>query len=232
VKTIVITGGAGGIASAIGAELLARGDRVVVFDRSEPRVADAWENVDVTDEAGLAAAVARVHATHGAIAGLVCAAGVVSEAPLAELTLTEWRRVVDVSLTGTFLTLRAVLPGMLAAGHGKVVAFSSGYGRKGYKHGAHYAAAKSGIEALVKSAALEAAPRHVTVNAIAPGPIETPMLGQIDDPERFERMAAMIPMGRLGVPADVVGAALFLLDAGSDYVTGQVLHVNGGFFMP
>jgi NAD(P)-dependent dehydrogenase (short-subunit alcohol dehydrogenase family) len=231
-KTIVITGGSGGIATAIAEALLARGDRVVALDRTEPRAASAWEETDVTDEAGVAAAIAHVRSVHGDIDGVVCCAGVVSEAPLAEMTLAEWRRVVDVSLTGTFLTIRAVLPAMIAAERGKIVAFSSGYGRKGYKFGAHYAAAKSGIEALVKSTAIEVAPYGITVNAIAPGPIETPFLDQVVDPGRYERTARMIPMGRIGVPADLTGSALFLLDAGSDYVTGQVLHVNGGFLMP
>ena len=231
-KTILITGGAGGIATAIAQALLARGDRVVAFDRTEPSAATAWENVDVTDEAAIAAAVDRVRSAYGELDGVLCAAGVVSEAPLAELTLAEWRRVVDISLTGTFLTLRAVLPGMIAARRGKIVALSSGYGRKGYRFGAHYAAAKSGIEALVKSTALETAPLGITVNAIAPGPIETPFLAQVEDPGRYERTAQMIPMGRIGTPADVTGAALFFLDPASDYITGQVLHVNGGFLMP
>jgi 3-oxoacyl-[acyl-carrier protein] reductase len=232
VKTILITGGAGGIATAIAEELIARGDRVVVFDRTEPRVASSWENVDVTDEARVEAAVAHTWKVNGSIDGVLCAAGVVSESPLADMTLAEWRRVVDVSLTGTFLTLRAVLPGMIAAKRGKIVALSSGYGRKGYRFGAHYAAAKAGIEALVKSTALEAAAYGITVNAIAPGPIETPFLDHETDPKRYERTAQMIPMGRIGTPADVVGAALFFFDSASDYITGQVLHVNGGFLMP
>lgn len=227
-RTFVITGGAGGIATAIASALLERGDRVVAFDRTVPPAAIAWESVDVTDEAQIAAAIERV----GPIDGLVCAAGVVSESPVAEMTLAEWRRIVDIALTGTFLTIRAVLPGMIAAQRGKIVALSSGYGRKGYRFGAHYAAAKAGIEALVKSTALETAALGITVNAIAPGPIETPFLEQVVDPGRYERTAQMIPMGRIGTPADVTGAALFFLDAASDYITGQVLHVNGGFLMP
>src|ERR1700722_10452995 len=190
-KTFVITGGSGGIATAIAQALLAWSDRVMASDRTEPAAASAWENVDVTDETQVAAAVQRA----GAIDGLLCAAGVVSESPVQDMTLAEWRRVVDVSLTGTFLMLRAVLPGMIAAKRGKIVALSSGYGRKGYRFGAHYAAAKAGIEALVKSTALETAAYGITVNAIAPGPIETPFLDHKTDPKRYERTAQMIPMG-------------------------------------
>jgi NAD(P)-dependent dehydrogenase (short-subunit alcohol dehydrogenase family) len=189
-KTILITGGAGGIATAIAEALVARGDRVVVFDRTEPRVATSWENVDVTDEIGLELALNRVRSVHARIDGIVCAAGVVSESPLAQMTLDEWRRVVDISLTGTFLALRAVLPAMIEAKSGKIVAFSSGYGRKGYKFGAHYAAAKAGIEALVKST--ERDRTGTDRNAVSrasrgSGPLRTHRANDPDGPHRRTR---------------------------------------------
>jgi NAD(P)-dependent dehydrogenase (short-subunit alcohol dehydrogenase family) len=229
----LITGGAGGIATAIAQELLDLGDQVVSIDRVPSRVATHSVLADVVDEEAMTRAVRETADTYGSIDGLVCAAGTVTEAPVAELSLADWRRVTDVSLTGTFLATRAVLPHMMRVRRGKIVALSSGYGRKGYRHGAHYAAAKAGIEAFIKSVALEVAPLGITANAIAPGPIDTAFLDLVErDPERNAATAQMIPMKRIGTAQDVVGAALFLLGDRSDYVTGQVLHVNGGFLMP
>lgn len=140
---------------------------------------------------------------------------------------------VDVSLTGTYLVTRAVLPSMLAAGGGRIVAFSSGYASKGNRNGAHYAAAKAGVEAIVKSVALEVAAAGVRVNAVAPGPVRTPMLDHIAGLPDWERdRAASIPMGRIGEADDLVGPVLFLLGPASRYSTGQVVHVNGGLLMP
>ncbi|HLH77534.1 MAG TPA: SDR family NAD(P)-dependent oxidoreductase [Candidatus Binataceae bacterium] len=229
--TVIITGGAGGLGTAIGQALLARGDRVISFDLKPAHAATRSIELDVTQEAEIAAAVLKVHREFDDIQGLVCAAGVVAEAPLAQLTLTQWHRVLDVSLTSAFLAIRALLPMMEARKRGKIVAFSSGYGRKGYRHGAAYAAAKAGIEALIKSTALEYAGRGVTANAIAPGPIQTPMLDLVPR-ERVRALEEAIPMGRVGQPSDIAGAVLFFLDPASDYINGQVLHINGGLLMP
>jgi NAD(P)-dependent dehydrogenase (short-subunit alcohol dehydrogenase family) len=176
--------------------------------------------------------MADVRSGLGVASLVVCGAGVVSESPIVELDDAEWHRVLDVSLTGAFLLLRAALPGLCEQG-GSVVAISSGWGTKGYPNGSHYAAAKAGVEALVKSAALEAAGAGVRVNAVAPGPVLTPLLDHIGEFDEWRRQReAAIPLGRLGQPADVVGPVLFLLGDESSYVTGQVLHVNGGLLMP
>lgn len=122
---------------------------------------------------------------------------------------------------------------MQARGSGSVVAFSSGYATMGYRHGGHYAAAKAGVEALVKSVALEAGRDGVRVNALAPGPVFTDFLGHIPDPTAWRTdREARIPLGRIAEPADMVGPVLFLLGPASRYITGQVLHVNGGLLMP
>lgn len=228
----MITGGAGGIGTAIAERLLELDHQVVSLDRVAARVATSSAIVDVADEASVNAAVQEAAQTYGGIDGLVCAAGTVRESTVAQMSLADWRLVTDASLTGTFLATRAVLPYMARKRRGRIVAISSGFGRKGYRRGAHYAAAKSGIEAFVKSVALEVAEDGITANAIAPGPIDTPFLDLVNDPARYVALAQQIPMKRLGTPADVVGAALFFLGDQSTYITGQVLHVNGGFYMP
>lgn len=234
----VVTGGAGGIGRAVVAALARRGIRTAVLDLAASRAGGTAEaalslDCDVRDPEAVETAMARAAAELGPVRYLVCAAGVVSEAPLAELEPAEFRRVVEISLFGGFHALRAVLPEMVARGEGSVVAMSTGWATKGYPNGAHYAAAKAGVEALVKSAALETAAAGVRVNAVAPGPIETPMLTDFPDYHaRAADRARAIPMGRVGEVGDVVGPVLFLLGEDSRYMTGQIVQVNGGLLMP
>jgi NAD(P)-dependent dehydrogenase (short-subunit alcohol dehydrogenase family) len=233
-RIALVSGGQGGIGSAVVRSLQAEGARVAVLDRTGPAgPADLSLACDVTDPQSVSHAVEEVAAQLGAPDLLVCAAGVVSEHDMADMPAAEWHRVVDASLTGCFLLVRAALPHLCRSDAGAVVALSSGWATKGYPRGAHYAAAKAGVEALVKSVALEVAARGVRVNAVAPGPVLTPFLDYVEDMEswRAQRESA-IPLGRVAEPDDVVGPVLFLLSEESRYVTGQVLHVNGGLLMP
>lgn len=232
-RVAVVSGGTGGIGQAVVAALQAEGATVAVLDRAPDSHGDLTVPCDVTRPEAVTEAIALVEGELGSPELVVCAAGVVSEADLVALPLEEWNRVLDVCLTGTFLVLQAVLPHLVARGAGSVVALSSGWATKGYPRGAHYAAAKAGVEALVKSAALEVAASAVRVNAVAPGPVMTPFLGFIQDLDSWQRdRETAIPMGRVADPADVAGPVLFLLSDDSRYVTGQVLHVNGGLLMP
>jgi NAD(P)-dependent dehydrogenase (short-subunit alcohol dehydrogenase family) len=199
----------------------------VSLDRAAGGDADESYELDVADETAVGERIASIAEHHGGIGALVCAAGSVEEHPVAEMPLRAWRSVIDASLTGAFLAIRAVLPSMIAAGGGSIVAFSSGYGTSGYRNGANYAAAKAGVEALVKSTALENAAYGVRANAIAPGPIATSML----TPQRAAVVAPMIPLGRTGVPDDLVGLVRLLLGEEGRYITGQTIHVNGGLLM-
>jgi len=229
----LVTGGAGGIGRAIVEALEARGARVAAYDVAPPASGSLRLVGDVADEDAVGAAVRRVEAELGPVAHLVCAAGCTSDHPVTELTLEEWQRVVDASLLGTFLATRAVLPGMVRRGDGRIVALSSGFARRGARGGAHYAAAKSGVEAFVKSVALEVGEHGITANAVAPGPVDSPMLVDLQArPGWQEAMVGAIPMGRIGMPSDVVAPVLFLLEPAAGYVTGQVIHVNGGLVMP
>lgn len=229
----IVTGGAGGIGQAVVTALRAGGVRVGVIDRSDPAEADAAAVADITDHEQVAAAVAALTEELGPPTMLVCAAGVVSEHPLDELDPAAWQRVVDVSLTGTYLAVHLVVPGMQARGRGSVVAVSSGYATSGYRLGGHYAAAKAGIEALTKSVAQEVGPAGVRVNAVAPGPVLTPFVDHIEDQDAWRRdREARIPLRRMAVAEDIVGPITFLLGPDARYITGQVLHVNGGLLMP
>ena len=231
-SVVVVSGGGGGIGTAVVADLRRHGARVAMLDVQEGD-ADLSVRVDVTSDAEVRRACATVRDRLGPVTHAVAAAGIVSEAPLDALDPDIWHRTIDVSLTGTYHLARALLPAMAGRGGGALVAFSSGYATSGYRHGGHYAAAKAGVEALVKSLASEFGPAGVRVNAVAPGPVLTPMIDHIDDREQWRRdRETRIPLGRVATPDDIVGPVRFLLGDDSGYVTGQVLHVNGGLLMP
>src|ERR1700733_9761401 len=134
---VVVTGGAGGLGTAIVGDLRAGGRTVVSFHRVIAPGASASFQLDVADEAAVGARTAEVAERYGGIDGLVCAAGIVAEHPVAEMPLAAWRSVIDASLTGTFVAMRAVLPAMISAARGSIVAFSSGYASSGYRNGAN-----------------------------------------------------------------------------------------------
>lgn len=224
-----MTGGSSGIGAAVAEEFVSRGARVHSLSRSG-RAPDGAVGIacDVGDPAGVAAAFEEIgRRCPEGLAHVVCSAGLVSEHPIEELVPEEWRRVVDASLTGTYLTMHHAVPLMKRRGRASVVAMSSGWARRGYPNGAHYAAAKGGIESLVRSLALELAPDRIRVNAVSPGPVTTPMLDDLPDFDPAER-AARIPLGRVGTVEDVVSSTFFLLGHEADHITGQVLQVSGG----
>jgi len=242
-KTALVTGAGSGIGQAVALELAAQGVKVAVADidpaRAHATVSKIGQSatpvtMDVSDSAQVARGVAEALRALGSVEYLVNVAGIFQERRAHEISDPEWARMLAVHLNGTFYCCRAVVPGMIERQSGAIVNITSLHALRGQANAAHYSAAKAGIIGFTKSLAREVAP-HVRVNAVAPGPIDTPLWraggsGAELESRRTQR-AGVIPLGRLGEPAEVAAAVLFLLSPASSYTTGQVISVNGGEIM-
>jgi NAD(P)-dependent dehydrogenase (short-subunit alcohol dehydrogenase family) len=226
-----VTGGAQGIGRCM-AETFARlGARSVAGDLQPPGIEGVTGvRIDVTDEASVDEAFGRIEREVGPVELLVLNAGVLHKAPLEQLALSDWQRVIDVNLTGTFLCARRAMGQMRQAGYGRVVIVGSSAGINGAGAAppplAAYAASKAGAMTLAKSIAGEYAEYGVTVNAIAPTLIDTGMLSTL--PADFR---SAIPVGRYGTPQEVADLAVFLCSGHTGYITGEVVDINGGYLM-
>jgi 3-oxoacyl-[acyl-carrier protein] reductase len=183
----------------------------------------------VAEAASVHAAVDQVLDRHGRIDVLVNNAGIARDQLLMRMKAEDWDAVIATNLTGTFLCSQAVLRPMLKQRGGRIVCVTSVVGQMGNAGQANYAASKAGIIGFVKSMAREVASRGITVNAVAPGLIDTDMTRAVTEAAR-EDWASKIPLGRLGTPADVAGAVCFLASDAASYITGHVLAVNGGMY--
>ncbi|MGW8552571.1 SDR family NAD(P)-dependent oxidoreductase [Streptomyces tubercidicus] len=231
-KGALVVGGASGIGAAIAAMYAVEGARVVVADH-DASGASGTVRMDVADEASVASAVAEAtDLLGGRLDILVNSAGILTQTPVAEMDLATWAQTIAVDLTGVFLCCRAVLPGMIERGSGRIINIASQLGIKGREGLAHYAAAKAGVVGLTKSLALEVSRHGVLANAIAPGPIETPMVdGITEDWKRAKR--AELPLGRFGRPEEIAPTAVLLAsDPGGNLYVGQTLGPNSGDVMP
>jgi 2-hydroxycyclohexanecarboxyl-CoA dehydrogenase len=231
VKTAVVTGGASGIGRAIAERLRSDGFRVAVLDLSPTD--DGFGHVaDVTDRAQVDAAIAAIRDAFGPILVLVNAAGAEGFKKFLGMSFEEWSRVIDVNLNGVFHTIQAVLPDMVEAGWGRIVNISSSSTHSGQPFMAHYVAAKSAVNGLTKSLALEYGPSGITVNAIPPGFIDTPMLRSAESRHLLggtvEDHINRTPVRRVGRPEDIAAACAFFVSEEAGYITGQILGVNGG----
>jgi 3-oxoacyl-[acyl-carrier protein] reductase len=241
-RVAFVTGASRGIGRAIALELARRGSGLIVAARqcvaleeaaAECRAAGAEVQaiaIDVGDGASVKAGVERAIATAGRLDHLVNNAGVTGDGLLMRMKREEWDRVLQTNLTGAFEMTRAVLPSMVRARYGRIVNISSVVGLMGNAGQANYCAAKAGLIGLTKSLAREVASRQITVNAVAPGFIETDMTRAIAAPAR-EAMIGRIPLERLGTPDDVAAGVAFLLGPGGAYITGEVLNISGGLYM-
>jgi len=204
-------------AARISASLAARGGRGVVLDVVKP---DSIEAV-----------LEDIEAQEGAVGILCNNAGITRDTLLLRMKETDWDAVLDTNLASVFRLSKAVLRGMMKARSGRIVSITSVVGLTGNPGQANYAAAKAGIIGFTKSLAREVGSRGITVNAIAPGFIDTDMTRALAEPQRAA-LNAQIPLGRLGQPADVAAAVAFLCSPDGAYITGETLHVNGGMYMP
>jgi 3-oxoacyl-[acyl-carrier protein] reductase len=240
-KVCVVTGGAGGIGrgivEAFAREGAARVWALDVNDAEFTALEKSFANVkgvtvDVTDSAAVNAVAARIRTESSRIDVLVNNAGITKDALIQKMTDSEWKAVVDVNLTGVFYMTRAIAPLMMEAGNGAIVSISSVVGLDGNIGQSNYAATKAGVVAMTKGWAKEFARKgaQVRVNAVSPGYTRTPMIASV--PEKvLEPIIARTPLGRLAEIRDIANAVLFLASDEAEFITGQVLRVDGGLVL-
>ncbi|MCV7064799.1 SDR family oxidoreductase, partial [Mycolicibacterium farcinogenes] len=210
--------------------LAADGYRVATLDLTATDDAHSYA-ADVTDRAQVDAVFKTVREQLGPVTILVNAAGLSGFKPFADITFEDWQRVIDVNLNGVFHVVQAALPDMIDAGWGRIVNISSSSTHSGVPFMSHYVSAKSAVNGLTKSLALEFGPAGITVNAVPPGFIDTPMLraaesrGELGD---IQDTINATPVRRMGKPDDIAATCAFLISEEAGYITGQIIGVNGG----
>lgn len=229
-RTAVVTGGARGIGRAIVDRMLASGASVAVWDVDVSGVEESVSTqiVELTDEAAVQAATAATLARHGRIDILVNNAGITGgNAPTWELPVEQWRRVLEVNLVAPMLTCSAVVPGMIAAGYGRVVNIASVAGKEGNPNASHYSASKAGLIALTKSLGKELAGHGVLVNCVTPAAAKTDIFAQMSE-AHIGYMLSKIPMGRFVEVQEIAALACWLATEDCSFSTGGVFDVSGG----
>ena len=238
-KTALVTGATGGIGAAIatalhgaGATVAISGTRAAVLDELKARLGGRVHALpcNLSDAAEVEKLVPAAEAAMGALDILVNNAGITRDGLAMRMKDEDWSAVLDVNLTASFRLARAAMRGMMRRRWGRIVNIASVVGVTGNPGQANYVAAKAGLIGLTKSLARELASRNITVNAVAPGFIATPMTAALTE-KQTDAILGRVPAGRLGTPEEVAAAALYLASIEAAYVTGQTLHVNGGMAM-
>lgn len=239
-KTALVTGATGGIGAAIakvlhkaGATVAISGTRANVLEELKAELGGERVFVlpcNLSDAAAVEKLVPEAEAAMGGLDILVNNAGITKDGLAMRMKDEDWSSVIDVNLTASFRLARAAMRGMMKKRWGRIVNITSVVGVTGNPGQANYVASKAGVIGLTKSLAQELAARNVTVNAVAPGFIATPMTDVLNDKQK-EMILGRVPAGKLGTPDDIAAAVLYLASDEANYVTGQTLHVNGGMAM-
>ena len=235
-KVALVTGASRGIGQAIAAELAKQGAKVVGTATTDAGAAGISQTgligktLNVRDSAQCDALVEAVQKEQGDILILVNNAGVTRDNLALRMKDADWDEVMETNLRAVFRLSRAVMRGMMKARWGRIINITSVVGASGNPGQANYAAAKAAVVGMSKSLAREIGSRNITVNCVAPGFIDTDMTRALPD-EQKKALLTQIPLGRLGNVADIAAAVAYLASPGADYVTGTVLHVNGGMYM-
>lgn len=241
-KVALVTGGGGDVAISIATKFIENGAKVVLFDLNEGllraaatkiNAGDALRTVtgDVCSLEDQVRAVDVAVNQYGGLDIIVPCAGVIKHLPIEEMSLADWQWVVDVNLTGSFIACKAAVPVLKKRGSGRIVMISSVGGRTGRaKVGVNYAASKAGLNGLTMCLAKELGAHNITVNSICPGPLAGRMTESMP-PENLKALINTACIGRLGRPDDVANAALYLSSDEADWVTGEILDVNGGVYI-
>jgi 3-oxoacyl-[acyl-carrier protein] reductase len=239
-EVALVTGASRGIGAAIAARLGAEGARVVgtaTTPEGAGRISEALQAhggrgavLEVTSQESIDALIGDIESKEGPISILCNNAGITRDMLLLRMKQEDWDAVMQTNLASVFRLSKGVLRGMMKARKGRIISIASIVGLTGNPGQANYAAAKAGMIAFTKSLAREVGSRNITANVIAPGFIDTDMTRSLNEAQRTA-LGAQIPLGRLGLPADIAAAAAFLASAEAGYITGETLHVNGGMYM-
>jgi 3-oxoacyl-[acyl-carrier protein] reductase len=232
-RLALVTGASRGIGYAIAEELAKAGAKVIGTSTSEEgarKVPGIGMVLDVRDAAHCDRLMAQIQKQHGELAILVNNAGITRDNLALRMKDAEFDEVIDTNLRAVFRLSRAVMRGMMKARWGRIVNITSVVGASGNAGQANYAAAKAAVVGMTKSLARELGSRNITVNCVAPGFIDTDMTRALSE-EQKQALLGQIPLGRLGTPHDVAAAVAYLASPAAGYVTGAVLHVNGGMYM-
>lgn len=245
-RVAVVTGGASGIGLGVAQRLADAGHRLSLLDVDGAAAETAAETLrsggataigvqtDVSDRAAVRDAFDRTRSELGPVGILVTSAGIENFTPLADITDELWDRIIGVNLTGTFACVQAAIPDMVAAGWGRIVTIASSSAQSGAPNMAHYVSSKGGVISMTKAIAVEFARSGITANTIPPTLVDTPMARKAEAAGDFigvDVVAPMVPVGRAATPDDIAAAAAFLCSEDAEYITGQVIGVNGGMYI-